>query len=139
MTPQRMAQIYRAAFADARPWTPDELAALCQSAGAITATTAHGFAIGRVTLDEAELITIAVEPQAQGRGEGADLLGQITSAATRKGARLLFLEVASDNTAALAMYLSRNFEQVGIRARYYPRPEGKSADALVLQKHLRAS
>lgn len=44
----------------------------------------------------------------------------------------LFLEVAEDNRAALALYRSLGFSEVGRRKRYYERPGAAAVDALVL-------
>jgi len=136
MKAAEMARIYARAFAEERAWTTDEIGSLVTANGAIIVTLDQGFAIGRVTLDEAEVITIAVDPDAQRRGHGNRLLQKVEERAAAKGARVLFLEVAADNTAALRLYGSRSFEQVGIRPHYYPRQNGISADALVMQKLL---
>jgi ribosomal-protein-alanine N-acetyltransferase len=51
------------------------------------------------------------------------------------GARALFLEVARDNDAGLALYRAAAFAEVGIRRAYYSRPTG-AMDALVLRRDL---
>lgn len=136
MTPQDMARIYQAAFTHERPWSPQEIGQLIAAPGAITATAPQGFAIGRVALDEAEILTIAVDPAAQRLGHGRALLKQIEGSAAAAGAQVLFLEVAAGNTAAIVLYGSREFEQVGIRPRYYSRQGSLAVDAIVMQKLL---
>jgi ribosomal-protein-alanine N-acetyltransferase len=49
---------------------------------------------------------------------------------------VLFLEVADDNPAALALYEGSGFEQAGRRRAYYARPDARRADALVLRRPL---
>jgi len=55
------------------------------------------------------------------------------AAAAAGGAKAVFLEVAADNAAALALYQEAGFETVGVRRGYYPRPGGGAADALNLR------
>ncbi|MDP3371055.1 MAG: ribosomal-protein-alanine acetyltransferase, partial [Brevundimonas sp.] len=59
-------------------------------------------------------------------------------AATR-GATRLFLEVAEDNMAALALYAGAGFVEAGRRPGYYARPHGRPRDALVLALNLTAA
>ena len=54
----------------------------------------------------------------------------------RKAPRVLWLEVAHDNDAALALYLRAGFETAGRRPGYYARGQGEYADALVMRRLL---
>ena len=90
---------------------------------------AGGFMLARVVADEAEILTLAVDPRRQGRGVGRLLLQAAMGDARRRGAVAMFLEVAPSNAAALALYGSAGFVQVGRRPRYYP----GGGDALVLR------
>ncbi len=56
----------------------------------------------------------------------------LVRAARRAEVKRLFLEVASDNDAAVALYKGLGFAAAGRRKGYYQRPGGKSADALIL-------
>jgi [ribosomal protein S18]-alanine N-acetyltransferase len=76
---------------------------------------------------EAEVMTLAVAPRAQGRGVGAMLLAALRDIAVLRGAGRLMLEVRADNQAARALYAAAGFEQVGVRAAYY-RSGGRSVD-----------
>ena len=96
-------------------------------------TVSQGFAIGRSVAGEAELITLAVDPAAQGHGKGRKLLAAFESAAQ---ADRLFLEVAADNRPALALYHAAGWAEAGRRPRYYPRATGGAVDALTLTKTL---
>ena len=61
---------------------------------------------------------------------------KISSNGIKGGGHLAFLEVASDNLAAITLYNKFAFEQVGCRTDYYKRRDGTCCDALTLQKHL---
>lgn len=95
-----------------------------------------GFALGRVVADEAELLTLAVDPSMQRRGIGSALLSAFEDRVCTLGARQAFLEVAEDNTAAIGLYRSQGWSEAGHRAAYYPRAGRKSANALILRKSL---
>lgn len=87
--------------------------------------------MARVVADEAELLTIAVEPARRGQGLGRALLEAVIVHAAALGAAQLHLEVAVDNAAALALYERAGFARAGRRRGYYARP-GERVNALVL-------
>jgi ribosomal-protein-alanine N-acetyltransferase len=95
-----------------------------------------GFALLRIAADEAELVTIAVDPKWRGKGIGTALLRAMLDDLSRTAARRIFLEVAADNPAAIALYRSFGFQQVGRRDAYYARPDGRPATALVMKRDL---
>lgn len=95
-----------------------------------------GFAISRVVLDEAELLSIALDREVRGRGLAAPLLRRHAERVRQAGAATLFLEVAADNAPALALYRSFGMVETGRRKGYYPAMEGPSAprrDALTMR------
>jgi ribosomal-protein-alanine N-acetyltransferase len=79
---------------------------------------------------EAEIHTIGVHPDEQGRGIGGRLLAGLLGFADAMGATV-FLEVRTDNGPAQALYLGTGFEVVGVRRNYY-RPSG--ADAFTMRR-----
>ena len=91
-----------------------------------------GFVLARTVADEAEILTLAVDPLMQRHGAGRLLLRAAMHAARQRGAAAMFLEVAPSNAAALALYGAAGFVQVGRRPRYYP----GGGDALVLRSPL---
>ncbi|MDB5507141.1 MAG: Ribosomal-protein-S18p-alanine acetyltransferase [Devosia sp.] len=95
-----------------------------------------GFIMLRLAADEAELITIAVDPRWRGRGVGAALLRAAIEDLRLTPARRLFLEVAADNPSALALYRKAGFAEIGRRDGYYLRDNGKPATALVMGRDL---
>ena len=85
-----------------------------------------------VSADEAEVLTLAVDPAVQRHGLGRALLGQTLATARQRGASAVFLEVASGNEPARALYDAAGLITVGCRRGYYP----DGSDALVLRRPL---
>jgi ribosomal-protein-alanine N-acetyltransferase len=97
-----------------------------------------GFILARIAGDEAEILTLAVNPARRRHGAGRKLVVGAADKALRQGATALFLEVAADNAPALALYEACGFRQVGRRDGYYARAAG-AADALTLRRDLNSS
>ncbi|CAB4867805.1 unannotated protein [freshwater metagenome] len=79
---------------------------------------------------DADIQTVAVSPQAQGKGIGRLLLHNLLDTARARGCSRVFLEVRSDNHSAVQMYLKDGFEQTGSRKDYY----ASGVDATVMRK-----
>ena len=77
---------------------------------------------------EYEIHTIGVDPGYQGRGIGRRLLDEVLDIA---GDGVVFLEVRTDNDAAIGLYESAGFVSGGLRKRYY-RVSG--ADAYTMRR-----
>lgn len=135
MTPQQLAALHQSAFSAERPWSAAEFEALLDSPHVGVFTAAHGFALTRTVAGESELLTLAVDPAHQRQGIGRDLTQDWLSAITPY-ADTAFLEVAQDNSAAHALYLSLGFAEIGRRPAYYKRSNAISADAIVLRRSL---
>lgn len=93
-----------------------------------------GFALSRHAVDEAELLSIAIDPRVQRYGFGAVLMKAHLAQAEKRGIRNMFLEVEETNLPALAIYRRLGFAQVGKRAGYYRKADGSTASALVLRR-----
>jgi [ribosomal protein S18]-alanine N-acetyltransferase len=78
---------------------------------------------------EAEIHTIGVDPAHQGRGTGRALLAGLLAAADGIGATT-YLEVRTDNEAALHLYRATGFTVLGTRRRYY----ASGADAYTMRR-----
>jgi len=135
-----LADIHDKAFD--RPWTALEFDELLKSPGVFAVlgeagepAEAKGFILCRSIAGEAEILTVAVDPAARRRGWGGALVEIAAGIATETGAESLFLEVAADNTPAIALYRARGFAQVGLRKGYYPHRDG-AKDALVMRRAL---
>jgi ribosomal-protein-alanine N-acetyltransferase len=123
-----------------RPWSTAEFARLLDNPAAFalldTTPEPRGFALAWTAAGDAELLTLAVVPEARRRGAGAELLRAILAAAALRGAKTLHLEVAADNAPALGLYRKLGFEPAGARRSYYPREHGVHADAIVMSRTL---
>jgi ribosomal-protein-alanine N-acetyltransferase len=95
-----------------------------------------GFILARQAADEAEILSIAVDEGARGRGLGRRLLQRNLRRLAGLGVRAVFLEVGADNEAALSLYRSMGFKQVGQRERYYGDEVTLESTALVLRREL---
>lgn len=96
-----------------------------QSLGRLRALGGIGFGV------EAEILTIAVEPQSRRRGIAKKLLTLLVAQATNHHAAEIFLEVRAADNGAQALYRSAGFVPVGLRKKYYP-----DDDAVIMQKSL---
>lgn len=92
-----------------------------------------GFVLSRLVAGEAEILTIAVAAKFRRRGIGSALLSAHLPTLAARGTKTLFLEVEAGNSAALALYKSFGFRQVGERKAYYRKPGAANAAALVLR------
>ena len=131
MTSEELAELHAKCFTTPRSWSASEFASFQNNAFLLTAP--QGFLLGRVIADEAEILTLAVDPAARRQGLARGLVEAFKSRAIDDGAVVAFLEVAADNTPAIALYLSSGFEEAGRRRDYYRRPGGSTLDALVLR------
>ena len=91
------------------------------------------FVLLAVVVGEGEILTLATDPDMQGRGLGRRLLEGVIAELRSEGQEALFLEVAVDNTAALALYNSCGFERAGLRRAYYSRRIGPPVDGHILR------
>lgn len=92
-----------------------------------------GAALLEVLVPEAELHSLAVLPGKRRRGLGAALLKSALSAARKRGATEMFLEVRRSNQAAIALYERAGFAALSVRRGYYSHPR---EDALVMRKRI---
>lgn len=95
--------------------------------------TVLGYAGLMCVLPIADVQTLAVAPEAQGRGLGTRLLRLLVETAVARRADQVLLEVRADNPGAQALYAREGFAAIHTRPRYYPDGE----DALIMQKPLR--
>lgn len=127
-----MALLHDRAFA-ARGWSTDAIGLQLGLPGAFGwIAPAGAMILARVIADEAEVLTLAVDPAVQRHGLGRALLEQALATARQRGAAAMFLEVASGNEPGCALYAAAGFVTVGCRRGYYP----DGSDALVLRRSL---
>ncbi len=94
-----------------------------------------GYAVLMLGVDEAELLDISIGLEHQRKGLGRALLEQMLALAHRSGMRRMVLEVRASNEAAIALYRSAGFEQIGRRRDYYPADSGRE-DAILMGREL---
>ena len=129
-----LAAIHAESFSQA--WNARALADLLATPGAFACAVEGGFVMVRAVAGEAEILTIAVRPDARRRGAGAALVRYAAEHAQSLGAGQMFLEVALGNLPARALYGSLGFAEVGRRGGYYALGQGKFEDALILRSNL---
>jgi [ribosomal protein S18]-alanine N-acetyltransferase len=91
-----------------------------------------GMLLARVAAEDAEVLTLAVEPGARRQGIARTLLLAAITEARARGATALFLEVATTNVAARELYRQAGLSEVAKRRRYY----ADGSDAIVLRMKL---
>ena len=91
-----------------------------------------GFSLYRTIADDAELLLLAVAPDAQHQGIGRTLLGDFIAEAKKNGADRIHLEVR-DGNPAVRVYEAAGFEQTNRRRNYYRGREGGQYDALTFR------
>jgi [ribosomal protein S18]-alanine N-acetyltransferase len=95
-----------------------------------------GFAISRVGADEAELLSVAIDPHYRGRGLSRQLLLTHLGHLAGQGVRTIFLEVEENNRPARRLYEKAGFAVVGCRERYYKQESGEQLNALLMSRDL---
>ncbi|HEY2833607.1 MAG TPA: ribosomal protein S18-alanine N-acetyltransferase [Sporichthyaceae bacterium] len=88
-----------------------------------------GYAGLAVVADSADVQTVAVRADRQGRGLGGVLVDALLGEAEVRGCTEVLLEVRADNAAAIALYAARGFATITTRRRYY----SDGTDALILR------
>jgi ribosomal-protein-alanine N-acetyltransferase len=133
----RLAEIEAVAFAD--PWSAALLATELAQPGGVMLVTGDGpgappcgYACFRLGGGEAELLRVAVEPAARGRGVARRLIAGGLERLRAAGVASCYLEVRPGNASALAVYRALGFEPRGLRRAYYR----DGTDALVLRRGL---
>ena len=122
-------EIEIASFPD--PWSVDSLWAFASNEQVRTLVAARdeetgelaGYYALQYVLDEAVIAIIAVKRKFRRQGLGRRLLQEISAFAEEKKIGKIHLEVRSENEAAVHLYRSFGFEEVGRRKNYYEAPK----------------
>jgi ribosomal-protein-alanine N-acetyltransferase len=96
----------------------------------------YGFAVVRSTMDEAELMLLAIQRKMRNRGLGGSLLDAVINECKSQSIRQIYLEMRSDNENALALYGHAGFQPVGRRPGYYRGTDGVLRDAITMALYL---
>ena len=81
---------------------------------------------------EAEIITIAVDPQFRNKRYGSKLLKKLISIAKKEKINEIFLEVSINNSVAKKLYQNAGVRQIGQRKNYYRLNKISIADAILM-------
>jgi [ribosomal protein S18]-alanine N-acetyltransferase len=137
-----VAEIHAASFD--RPWGLMEIERLMSEDTVITHVAVGGtisaqpeaFILSRIAADEAEVLSVAVDPRRRGEGIARRLLLAQMDMLPLNRVRTLFLEVEDGNMSALALYKRSGFIEVARREAYYRKSDGSAATALVMRRSL---
>ncbi len=135
VTPEALAALHAALLSTTpRPWSAAEFASLLAEPGCVPACRGRrGFVLGRALAGEAELLTLAVAPEARRRGSARRLVAGFIAAGTARGRRH-GLSGGGRRQRRRARALPRGgLCRGGPRRGYYRTPEGGAVDALVLR------
>jgi ribosomal-protein-alanine N-acetyltransferase len=91
-----------------------------------------GYGVMSTGAGEAHILNVCVGENFRCRGLGRHLMLALIERAAALGVREAFLEVRPSNTAAIRLYLSMGFVQLGMRRGYYQAVGGRE-DAAVLR------
>ena len=94
-----------------------------------------GHGVLSVAAGESHILNLAVDLEHQGQGIGRYLLQHLMNLARIQSAGVILLEVRPSNQAAIHLYESSGFNEIGSRKAYYPAPSGKE-DALIFARQL---
>jgi ribosomal-protein-alanine N-acetyltransferase len=99
---------------------------------AVSAGEVVGYIIPWFLREGVHLLNIAVVRGLQRRGLARRMLAHLIALARDGGRELISLEVRADNAAALSLYESCRFKEVGLRRNYY-QESGEDAVVMVLR------
>jgi ribosomal-protein-alanine N-acetyltransferase len=130
-----LARLHAGSFADA--WSEVSIARLAGGPGAYALIASHagedgGFALLHCVPPEAELLSIGVQTNLRRSGIARALLQHAARDLSARGVTTMFLDVAADNSPAMALYRSLGFSDISRRARYY---RGE-VDAIMMQAEI---
>lgn len=90
----------------------------------------YGFLVVFVNSGQCQIMNIGVDPVHQRHGYGRRLLTYLLDYLKLQQCNNIILEVRASNQAAIKLYQSLGFKEVGVRHDYYPN-DGQREDALV--------
>jgi len=135
-----MARIHKTGFS--HPWDEGALRNLmdkpnCLALAAFEASRELvGFVMTRQAADECEILTIVADGKKRRSGVASSLLAHALELSRLRNASRMYLEVASGNKAAIALYEKYGFEEINRRLGYYQQGRSVAEDALVMARAL---
>ncbi len=95
----------------------------------------QAYAVMSIAAAECHVMNLTVNPEVHGQGVGREVLRRLIIIARDQGADTALLEARPSNHAALKLYRSEGFNELGTRKAYYPARAGRE-DAVILAKAL---
>ena len=126
---EELSNLHKKCFPN-KPWSADDFRNLKQS-GCEIIMSQNGFVVYRIVVDEAEIITIGVDPEMRRNGIASAMIGIIEKESQKQGVKKIFLEVASTNIPGQKLYENHGFNRIGLRPKYYD-----GVDAILMSKDL---
>ena len=130
----QVAQLEKICFAD--PWSELSISLELTNVWsywvvALDGDTVVGYVGSQSSIDEADIMNVAVHPDYRRQGIAEKLINTLIADLKKRGCHALLLEVRVSNTPAITLYEKLGFVQVGCRKNYYRNPK---EDALILRK-----
>lgn len=94
-----------------------------------------GHAVMSIAAGECHLLNLSIAEQHQGKGYGRQFVMFLMDIAHQRGAASMLLEVRPSNLAAINLYQSCDFNEIGCRKNYYPADNGRE-NALLFAREL---
>lgn len=94
-----------------------------------------GYGILSLGAGEAHVMNICVTPKFQNQGLGRRMMDKLIDVALENRCMTMLLEVRPSNPAAIHLYSSMGFDEIGTRTDYYPARDGRE-DALMFSMDL---
>lgn len=94
-----------------------------------------GHAVASIAAGESHLLNLSIATADQGKGYGRQFVEFLTEIIGQRGAHSILLEVRPSNIAAIHLYQSCGFNEIGRRKDYYPAENGRE-DALLFAREL---
>ena len=136
MSPAELAALAARAYRHTQPWSEAEFASTLAHPTALLTCDEGAFVLGRVIVDEAEILALASDPDGQRQGRARKVLASFERDAQARGAVSVFLEVAAENAPARGLYAACGYAETGRRKGYYRLADGSRDDALLMTKAL---
>jgi len=95
-----------------------------------------GYFVAMPGFEEMHLLNVTVAARHEGRGHGRRLLAELYALSAGFAASAVWLEVRESNVRAQALYLREGFAEAGRRRDYYPAPQGRREDAILMTRSL---
>jgi [ribosomal protein S18]-alanine N-acetyltransferase len=132
-----LCRIDQACFPPGIAYGRSEMRSYLRSKGALclvaeAAGSPGGFIMTEQSAELAHIVTLDVLESCRRMGIGSQLLDAAEQEAAARGARLMYLETATTNKAAIALWKKHGYRETGRIKNYY----GRGLDAFEMQKLL---